>query len=136
MSIGFLDSNILIYAFSEDRRSEAARILLNSGGTIGVQTLNEFVNVALNKLRMNWDEIDQALDEIQLLSTVVAPVDLALHQSGIALAQRHRLSIYDALIVAAALNANCKTLWSEDMHDGLVVEKRLEIRNPFHGLRR
>lgn len=131
MSGEFIDTNVLVYAFSEDRRAERARSLLHSGGATGVQCLNEFVNVALNKLKMGWDEVSEGLAAIQLLCVVVAPVDLELHRRGLALARRYRLRIYDALIAAAALEAGCNTLWSEDMQDGLVIEGALTIRNPF-----
>lgn len=50
---------------------------------------------------------------------------------GLRLAERYQLSLYDGMIVAAALDAGCDTLWSEDMHDGLVVETQLTICNPF-----
>jgi predicted nucleic acid-binding protein len=54
-----------------------------------------------------------------------------VHDTGLALAERYGISIYDAMIVAAALRADCDTLWSEDMHNGLVIENRLRILNPF-----
>lgn len=127
----FLDTNILVYAFSRDPRAERARALLDVGGTIGVQCLNEFANVALNKLGMNWTEVDAAFEEIRYLCDIGAPVDLDLHQSGLAIARRYGLNIFDSLIVAAALRAGCEILWSEDMQDGLVVEGALTIRNPF-----
>lgn len=127
----FLDTNILVYAFSQDPRAERARDLLDIGGTIGVQCLNEFANVARNKLGMDWGDVDAALGEIRFLCDVGAPVDLDLHESGLAIARRYRLNIFDSLIVAAALRAGCETLWSEDMQDGLVVETMLTVRNPF-----
>ena len=51
--------------------------------------------------------------------------------TGLALAERYGLSVYDAMIAASALHAECDTLWSEDMHDGLVIEDQLRIVNPF-----
>lgn len=127
----FFDTNILVYAFSQDSRAERARALLDVGGTVGVQCLNEFANVARNKLGMDWGEVDAALGEIRLLCDVGAPVDLDLHKSGLAIARRYRLNVFDSLILAAALRAGCEILWSEDMQDGLVVETALTIRNPF-----
>ena len=53
------------------------------------------------------------------------------HDRAVRIAERYSLSIYDALIVSAALLADCKTLHSEDMQDGQVIERRLTIRNPF-----
>lgn len=59
------------------------------------------------------------------------PLTIALNFEARGIAERYQLSFYDALIVAAALAAGCDTLFSEDMHDGLVIEGRLTIRNPF-----
>ena len=53
------------------------------------------------------------------------------HDEGLRAAARYRLSIYDGLIVGAALLADCQTLWSEDMQHGLRIDGRLTIRNPF-----
>lgn len=127
----FLDSNILVYAFSRDDRAEAARRLLNEQpAVVGIQCLNEFVNVALRKLGMTWSEVLAALDAIEKLCELDAPIDLDLHKRGRAVAQRYRLGISDSLIIAAALRTGCDTLWSEDMQDGLMID-RLAIRNPF-----
>lgn len=130
----YFDTNILIYAFSSDDRAGRALRLIEDGGVVGIQSLNEFSNVALRKLRMGWDDLHAALDMIRDLCTLSAPVDLMHHENGLAIAQLHRLSIFDAMIVADALRSECGTLWSEDMHDGLVVDGRLTIRNPFAGL--
>lgn len=126
----FLDTNLLVYAFSQDERAERARSLLD-GNVVGVQCLNEFISVALKKLRLSWPAIAFALDRIERLCEIEPTIDLPLHRTAMGLAQRYRLTIYDALIPAAALRAGCEILWSEDMQDGLVVEDALTIRNPF-----
>jgi predicted nucleic acid-binding protein len=59
------------------------------------------------------------------------PLGVETHERGLALAQRYRLGIFDAMIAAAALEAGCESLWSEDMQHGLVVDRRLTVRNPF-----
>ena len=61
----------------------------------------------------------------------VHPVTVETHETGLALAERYGLSIYDAMIAASELHTECDTLWSEDMHDGIVIEDRLRIANPF-----
>lgn len=127
----FLDSNILIYAYSTDPRSLAAQSICEGSHTLSVQSLNEFVNVARRKLRYEWDEITARLTSIVDLADPIIPLTFELHQSGVALADRYRLQVYDGLILAAALEAGCETLYSEDMHHGLVIEDRLTIRNPF-----
>lgn len=131
MNDTFLDTNVLVYAFGADERSARAQELLAAGGWVGIQNLNEFANVALNKLKMSWSELHDALRQIQVLCRLAAPIDLNLHQQALMLAERYRLHIFDALVLASALRTGCDILWSEDMQHGLVVEGRLTIRNPF-----
>jgi predicted nucleic acid-binding protein len=128
----FLDTNVLLYAsLQPDPRSEAARTLLARRGTISVQVLNEFANVAVRKLRRPWPEIGRALAAIRVLCAPPLPLTLAIHEAGISIAERTGYQFYDALIIAAALEAGCDTLFSEDFHHGQVIEGRLAIRNPF-----
>ena len=131
MSGSFFDSNVLLYATSLDR-SKADRVnrLLNGGGTISVQVLNEISHVARRKFRMSWDDTKTFLSTIKDLLTV-EPLTIDTHEIGLRLAEQYGFAIYDSFIVAAALASDCDTLWSEDMQDGLMVEKRLRIVNPF-----
>jgi predicted nucleic acid-binding protein len=59
--------------------------------------------------------------------------ELQGHQGGLAVAERYRFSFSDALIVAAALESGCTTLFSEDLQDGQVIDRTLTVRNPFRG---
>ncbi len=127
----FLDSNVLVYGFTRDPRANRAQQLLASGCSVSVQGLNEFANVARRKLGMTWPELLEALAVITALCRAVLPIDLALHRDALRLAERYEFSTFDALVVAAALRAGCRVLWSEDMHDGLVVDGRLRLANPF-----
>ena len=127
----FLDSNVLVYAFTTDVRASRAQQLLERGCLINVQILNEFANVARRKLRMSWTELTEALEDIRTLCPTIASVTIDTHSAGLERAQRHGLSVFDGLVVAAALEAGCATLWSEDMHHGLVIDERLKILNPF-----
>jgi len=128
----FLDTNILIYAtVQSDPRSETARSLLARRGVISVQVLNEFANVAHRKLGRTWPEVAQALAAIRVLCASPLPVTLAIHEAAIELAERTGYQLYDALIIASALEAGCATLFSEDLQNGQVIEGRLTISNPF-----
>jgi predicted nucleic acid-binding protein len=128
----FLDSNVLVHAaLQPDRRSDAARALLARRGTISVQVLNEFANVARRKLRRSWPEIEHALAAVRTLCQPVLPLTLALHEAAVQIAGRTGYQLFDALIIASALDAGCETLFSEDLPDGQVIERRLTIRNPF-----
>ena len=130
----FLDTNVLLYAsLQPDPRSEAARALLARRGTISVQVLNEFANVASRKLCRSWPEIRRSLAAIRVLCAPPLPLTLATHEVGIAIAERTGYQLYDALIIAAALEAGCDTLFSEDLHEGHLIDGRLTIRNPFSG---
>lgn len=127
----FFDTNVVLYLLSADStKADRAEELLAIGGTISVQVLNEFVAVASRKLRMSWTEIREVLAQIRAVC-VVEPVTIETYDRALRIAERYGISIYDALIVSAALLANCNTLHSEDMQDGQVIERQLTIRNPF-----
>ena len=131
MSGAFFDSNVLVYVFSDDPRAGRARELMEQGGAIGVQTLNELTNVLRRKQRFEWDEVEAALAAVRHYCSAPRPLDDVIHLRGLDLARRHRLAVYDGMIIAAALTAGCDTLYSEDMHAGLVIDDRLTIVNPF-----
>jgi len=121
---------------TEDRRSAIAMALLEQGGTISVQVLNEFTNTAIRKLKRSWADVTVALAAFRLLLPNLLPITVTMHEAALEIAQRDRFSLYDALIVAAALEAGCSTLLSEDMQDSRVIDGRLTIRNPFGLLKR
>jgi predicted nucleic acid-binding protein len=130
----FFDTNILIYAVTkDDPRSAQAEELLASGGVLSVQILNEFVSVALRKIRMPWTDVREALDAFRDLCPSPLPITMEVHETALKIAQTHGYGIYDALVVAAALEARCATLYSEDLQDGQTIEGQLTIRNPFAG---
>jgi predicted nucleic acid-binding protein len=131
----FIDSNVLVYLLSAGDKADRAEGTVYQGGLISVQVLNEVANVARKKLRLDWGELE---DFLRLVRAVlpVEPLTEQSHALGLSMAARYGLSVYDGQIVASALLAGCTTLWSEDMQDGLVVDGRLTIRNPFAGLTR
>jgi predicted nucleic acid-binding protein len=127
----FLDSNVLLYLASSDAaKADRAEELLREGGVISVQVLNEIANVGRRKMSMSWPEACDFLSRIRQLLTVI-PVTETIHETGLRLAERYRFGIYDAMIVAAALEAGCGLVVSEDMQHDLAVEGRLKILNPF-----
>lgn len=127
----FFDTNILIYAFAaDDPRSARAEALLADGGVIGVQVLNEFTNVVRRKLHWQWAQIEAAIVVIEELLGPARPLTAAIHARAVVLARDHALSFYDALIVAAAVDAGCAVLCSEDMQHGQKFGN-LRIDNPF-----
>lgn len=131
MSGSFFDSNTLLYLVTDDHdRVERVTRLLDDGGIISVQVLNEMASVCRRKFKMSWLDTSTLLNKTKSILTIV-PLTIETHQSGLRLAERYGFSIYDSFIVAAALQADCETLWTEDMQDGLLIENRVRIVNPF-----
>ena len=127
----FFDTNVLLYVASGDpAKAERAEKLIGDGGVISVQVLNEITNVARRKMAMSWIETGSFLSMIRDLLPV-QPITIEIHETGLVLAERYGLSTRDAMIAASALHADCDTLWSEDMQDGIVLDGRLRIVNPF-----
>jgi predicted nucleic acid-binding protein len=126
----FFDTNVLVYAFSDDPAfAERSLSLLQDGGIISVQVLNELTHTLRRKFSAGWPQLAQASERMRELCAVV-PVTEETHVRGLALGRRYTLSVYDGMIVAAAQLAGCRLLYSEGMHDGLVIDK-LTIRNPY-----
>jgi predicted nucleic acid-binding protein len=127
----FIDANVLLYlASADERKITRVEAILAQGGTVSVQILNEIANVARRKMKMGWGETIAFVERFRLLLTVV-PLTEQIHEDGLRLAERYQLSVYDGMVVAAALDSGCSVLLSEDMHHGLKIEDRLEICNPF-----
>jgi predicted nucleic acid-binding protein len=133
MPVSFFDTNILVYIASGDAaKADRAEAAVAAGGSISVQVLNELANVARRKMQMSWDETHAFLNLLRGLLTV-HPLTVEIHETGLRLAERYGLSIYDATVAASALHGNCNTLWSEDMQHGVVLDESLRILNPFRG---
>jgi predicted nucleic acid-binding protein len=134
----FVDSNLWLYAFAlrpgEEARHERARELIEAPVryTISEQVIAE---VSINLLRKAHFAEDRLLELVESFYTrcqVVVPT-LATHRTASRLRRANLFSYWDSLIVAAALGADCTTLYSEDMQHGQIVDGRLTILNPFRG---
>jgi predicted nucleic acid-binding protein len=127
----FFDTNVVLYAFtlSGDKTLIAERILL-LGGVVSVQVLNELTSVSCNKFKMSWSEVKRVI----LGTTMLCPNPRALtyetYLEAQRISERYGFSIWDSLIVAAALDAGCTTLYTEDLQHGQVVDD-VRIENPF-----
>jgi len=131
MPASFFDTNVIIYIASGDTaKADRAEAAIAAGGAISVQVLNELANVARRKMQMSWDETHAFLNMVRDLLTIHT-LTVETHETGLRLAEKYRLSIYDAMIVASALQARCDILWSEDMKHGLAIDGVLRIQNPF-----
>jgi len=130
MSKPFVDSNVVLYLFSSDTvKADRAESLLQSGGLISVQVLNEVVSVCLRKIKMTWEEIDAVLKTLKSTCEVL-PVTLTSHEKAVELAKRFQISLYDANIVSTAILCGADTLFSEDMQNGMSMES-VTVVNPF-----
>ena len=132
----FLDTNIIIYRLESDdlKKYKRAEELVQSGllegrCCISQQVLQEALNVAIKKLNFSFEDAERLLDKTLLPLCKVTPVASLYHRS-LNIRSRYRYSFYDSLIIAAALEAGCKRLYSEDMQHGQRIEK-LIIKNPF-----
>lgn len=127
----FADTNVPLYALDVDEaKRKKALALLRGNPVISVQVVNEFISVATGKKRLTRAEANRLAGVMMRRCEVVA-MDAALVGEAIALGERLQLSHWDSLIVAAALRANCDTLYSEDMQHGQLIDGRLKIVNPF-----
>lgn len=131
----FADSNVLVYAYNdgEPRKQALAQGLLRQPGRcISTQVLQEFCNVLKRRIGFDWPTVASSLDEVSKnfggSVSVNSPVTV---QDALRIAAWYQLSFYDSLTLAAALECGCKTLYSEDMHHGLIIDGVLTIRNPF-----
>jgi predicted nucleic acid-binding protein len=129
---GFFDTNVLVYIVGqEDERTAVAEALVAGGGVLSVQVLNELAAVARRTLGLTWDEVGEALAAIRVLCPSPVALTIETHEAGLRIAAQYQFHIYDALVAAAALEAGCTTLYSEDLQDGQVIDGCLTIRNPF-----
>ena len=127
----FFDTNVLLYLLSgEAAKADRAEALLAGGGVVSVQVLNELVAVGRRKLGLSFAEAREVLAVVRALCRVES-LTVDTHELAIDLAERLKLGIHDATIVAAALRAGCDVLYSEDMQHGQKIDGRMTIRNPF-----
>jgi predicted nucleic acid-binding protein len=127
----FIDTSVLLYLISEDPdKADRVEALLQQPVTISVQVLNEFAVVALRKLKLSFPEIREILGTIRQLCNVL-PLAAEHHDKGLEVAERYRFSLYDSIIVASALLAGCKKLYSEDLQHPQVLDQQLKVINPF-----
>jgi predicted nucleic acid-binding protein len=128
----FLDTNILVYAQQSGAKATMSRDLIGQGGTISVQVLNELTNVLRKKDNRSWRDIELVLDDVENALEPALPLTAATTRAALALARDHGFAFYDALIVAAAIEAGCDVLYSEDLQHGRKFGA-LTIVNPFRG---
>ena len=127
----FFDTSVLLYLLSSDTaKADRVETLLLTRGVVSVQVLNEFAVVALRKLKMPLNEIREILETIRAVCAV-EPMTVETHDRGLAVLDRYRFSLYDSMLVATALIAGAKIIYSEDLQHGQVIDSQLRVTNPF-----
>jgi predicted nucleic acid-binding protein len=127
----FFDTSVLLYLLSGDTaKADRIETLLSARGVVSVQVLNEFAVVALRKLKIPLNEVREILDTIRAVCAV-EPITVETHDRGLAVFERYRFSLYDSMLVAAALIAGAKIVYSEDLQHGQVIDNQLRVTNPF-----
>jgi predicted nucleic acid-binding protein len=129
----FIDTNILIYFYTKTEKEKfdiLERLLGKVDLVVSTQVLNELSNVLLKKFNLSIDEISALLQEVCHWCSVHT-VELPTIIRALSITKRYKVSYFDGLMIAAALECNCKIMYSEDMHHNCLVEESLRIVNPF-----
>ncbi|MEQ1559724.1 MAG: PIN domain-containing protein [Methyloglobulus sp.] len=134
----FLDTNIFIYQLEKldaDKYTKAHRLiaegLVAQSAVVSFQVVQECINISLKKaeITLSHQDIKTYMENVLMPLCQVLPSKM-LYGKAIDLQARYKYGFYDSLIVAAALEADCNVLYSEDLQDGQVIDG-LTIKNPF-----
>jgi predicted nucleic acid-binding protein len=131
----FIDSNISLYLIDKSSNSKKQKVeaILLPHFLISTQVVAENVNVCIKKLKLDKKEaFEFAKALLRRFQTVTITPDVLLKSFEISLT--YQVSSWDAIIVSTALLNDCTILYSEDMHNGLVIEGTLRIVNPFNNI--
>jgi len=130
----FLDSNILLYSYSQtelDKNQIANALIFSSRNTlVSNQVVNEVVNILFKKFNLNAVDIENVILEIDNNLDIIN-FSLTTQIKAIKIKEKYKLQYYDSLIIATALENYCTVLYSEDMQHMQIIENQLTIINPF-----
>ncbi len=137
----FIDTNVWLYRLFDDKKIEvsererkrkiASCITEREGIIISTQVVNEVSNNLIKKAGFNEEQIKIVIQSLYTRCTVIE-FNLTIFESASHLRSRYNFSFWDSLIVACALAAGANIVYSEDMQDGLVVDNKLQVINPFN----
>ena len=127
-----IDTNILLYSISKDenRKLLIAANLIDASPVIFPQNLSEFINVLLNRWKYPKENMGLIVSEV-LQSCLLVNTSIAAYKRAFELIKKYDFQVFDAIIVASALESGCRLLFSEDMQDNLIIENQLTIINPL-----
>jgi predicted nucleic acid-binding protein len=129
----FIDTNVLVYSYSftePSKQSIAQNLVFTGNAFISTQVLQELSNILNKKFKIDWHQITNVLAECQQNFNVYLNLPSTVSQACL-IADKYKYSFYDSLIIAAALQTNCTTLYSEDLQHGQLIDETLKIFNPF-----
>jgi predicted nucleic acid-binding protein len=129
----FIDTNVIIYLYSqadEQKRNRAYSVLKQYDRQISTQVLNEFSHICTKKLKFTERTVQSLIRQICLYCDVAYIYEDTI-EKALSIYEKYGYAYYDSLIIASALEHDCRYLLSEDMADGQVVAGRLTIKNIF-----
>jgi predicted nucleic acid-binding protein len=127
----FVDSNIIIYLFDKPSfKEDISTTLLQNHPFINAQVLAEVGNICKKRLGFSKEQVIEIWENL-LIDCEFVPVNSSTFLEAIRLIKRYQFQLFDGIIVASALQANCNILYSEDMQHNMLVDDRLRIVNPF-----
>ena len=129
----FLDSNILIYSYSNSEQGKqliARKLITEYGSMISTQVLQELTNTITRKFGFSFASAEAAIHECCQNNELHINTEDTIRQAC-RVAEQYGYSFYDSLIISAALECNCRTLYSEDMQHNQSINNQLIIINPF-----
>ena len=129
----FIDTNILVYAYSVTepfKQSTASKLLSTGSVFISTQVLQELANTLNRKFKVDWNQINEVLLECSKNFSIHTNTEYTIAKACL-FAKTYNYSFYDSLIISAALQTSSNILYSEDMHNGHLIEGKLKICNPF-----
>lgn len=127
----FVDSNVVLYAFDNaTSKNEIVFDLIKKKPVISTQVIMESINVCIKRFKLSREIAYQ--NGINLIDTCsLTLIDETTLLSSFKISLRYQFSHWDSLIISSALQNNCSILFSEDLQDGQIIEKKLTIINPF-----
>jgi predicted nucleic acid-binding protein len=129
----FLDTNVVLYCIDEDAlKADIADELICGGCCVSPQIFNETVEVMRRKFKAPWERVRSLLEYLEANAARVEPITLDTHQRALDIAEAKGIRIYDALLVAAAEQARCTVLYTEDLSHGERIGG-VTVINPFRG---
>jgi predicted nucleic acid-binding protein len=129
----FLDTNIIVYAHTDlepDKQVTVQKLIAEYQTIISTQVLQKTANTLVKKFKHSWLNVSKVVGEAIQNNILHVNFDSTI-LDAFRIAELYGFSFYDSLIISAALESGCNILYSEDMHNGQIIENKLTIVNPF-----